>query len=101
MNAPRTAQQMILAAQAARGIIPSVFTCGCCGDEYDRDDHMADHFPDAVTALIKNRFGHNVCFDCADKEGTKILEAEQQAEWEEELACRAHEDSERHGWEQV
>ncbi|KIC12887.1 hypothetical protein RA19_00325 [Leisingera sp. ANG-M1] len=43
-----------------------VFTCGCCKDVTDFDDHMGDDFSAEHTRAVRAAFGFNVCHACAD-----------------------------------
>lgn len=61
-----TAHSIITAALCARGLLPQTFTCACCGDTLDRDDHMRDRFTDEHTAAVQAEYGPDVCFGCAD-----------------------------------
>jgi hypothetical protein len=53
-------------ALSQRGITPLTFTCACCGDDLDRDDHMGDRFTESHTIAVREKFGPDVCFGCAD-----------------------------------
>lgn len=55
----------INAALARRGIPPMRFTCGICGDEFDRDEYMTEILDGKNLAATKDRFG-DVCLYCAD-----------------------------------
>lgn len=61
--------KIIEAAQVQRGILPQTFICGCCKGEMDRDEHMAvanGGMGDERQEVMTERYGSNVCFECAD-----------------------------------
>ncbi len=59
-------ERIIETALAQRSLVPEYFTCGCCGDDLHRDDHMRGHFQEDHAEAVMAAHGSNVCIGCAD-----------------------------------